>query len=116
MICIIVRQCVCSEQCNAPEAIMEAFAIQRAFSVPVHGMRRLFILGLLAWCPFIGAAHAMSCMIHESEGKALLCYHKSADGRCLQFGPACQTKVMHPPEPKPIKPISAQAASHTLKK
>jgi hypothetical protein len=31
-------------------------------------------------------------MIHETEGKALLCYHKSVDGRCMHFGPACETK------------------------
>jgi hypothetical protein len=55
-------------------------------------------------------------MPHEPEGKALLCYHKSADGRCLYFGPACQTKVMHPPEMKPVKPVSTHAAASAVKK
>ncbi|MDQ9169447.1 hypothetical protein Q8A64_03370 [Oxalobacteraceae bacterium R-40] len=79
-------------------------------------MRASLVLGLLAFFSFVGAAHAMSCMIDDSERKALLCYHKSIDGRCMQFGPACETKVMPPAAAKPVKPVSGQPTSAALKK
>jgi hypothetical protein len=79
-------------------------------------MRASFVLSLLTLFPLVGPAYAMSCMIDDTERKALLCYHRSPDGRCVQFGPACETKVMQPAEPKPAKPVSAQSTSTALKK
>ncbi|MGV3742828.1 MAG: hypothetical protein ACO1NO_11020 [Burkholderiaceae bacterium] len=55
-------------------------------------------------------------MPHESEGKALLCYHKSADGRCQHYGPACQTKVVQAAQTKPVKAVSAQLPAAIPKK
>ncbi len=95
-------------------AIMNTFRLHLSFSL--FGMRISAVLSLLASYLFIGTAHAMSCMPHESEGKASLCYHKSADGRCLHFGPACQTKIQHPEKNKPIKPFDAQTVADAVKK
>jgi hypothetical protein len=75
-----------------------------------------FLLSFLATGPFIGAAHAMSCMIHDAEGKAMLCYYKSADGRCVHYGPACQTKIMQAPAEKPLKQAVMQSVSEMRKK
>lgn len=69
-------------------------------------MRASLLSALLILCAYSGAAHAMSCMIHETENKALLCYHTSADGRCLHFGPACETKVANQPAAKQSEPQS----------
>jgi hypothetical protein len=86
------------------------------FHVSEQGMRASLALGFLIFFSFVGVAHAMSCMIDDSERKALLCYHKSIDGRCMQFGPACETKVMQPAAAKPVKPVSTQSASAIPKK
>lgn len=67
-------------------------------------MRASLLSALFTLCAYSGAAHAMSCMIHETENKALLCYHTSADGRCLHFGPACETKATDQPAAKQIEP------------
>ena len=95
-------------------AIMNTFGLNLSFSL--LGMRISAVLSLLASYFFIGTAQAMSCMPHESEGKAALCYHKSADGRCQHFGPACQTKVQEPAKTKSAKPFDTQAAANAVKK
>lgn len=79
-------------------------------------MRIVFFSNFLACSLFAGAAHAVSCMPNEAEGKASLCYHKSADGRCVQFGPPCQTEVVQTPAAKPSGPVIAQSASGMVKK
>ncbi len=104
---------------------METFAFRgHSLSRFIHGMRASLVLALLAFCPFMGAAHAMSCMIHEIENRALLCYHKSADGRCIKFGPACETTVTDQPTTTlattpataPENPVTTVSSAADLKK
>jgi hypothetical protein len=82
-----------------------------SFILNAPGMRASLLLSFLACCFFIGTAHATSCMIHEEEGKAMLCYHKSPDGRCMYYGPVCQTKVVPAAIAKLPPPVALQPAS-----
>jgi hypothetical protein len=88
----------------------------RSLTLNAPAMRAFLLLSFLACCTFIGTAHAMSCMIHGDQGKAMLCYHKSADGRCMYYGPVCQTKIAPASMEKPLKPVVMQSTSALRKK
>lgn len=82
-------------------------------------MRTFLLVSFLACCSFVGTAHATSCMMLGEQGKAMLCYHKSADGRCMHYGPACQTsqtKIVPASMTTPPKPEVMQSVSEVRKK